>query len=270
MCDSEKNESQNNVHNPIILEPRNSDDRDFDATDAVRLFNRRIETALEKQRVAIVSKIQEKFQYKSADSCDLQSEGNKIQFKFNEERLRALDLIEKKLSINDIGEIFVIINKEIEALHHRNKILRIADKHGWDTVKEYTDSDLADNPEDASKLRAAISRAAAKKRRYLPYSKEPQSTKPGIFDGLTPRQLFRGNAGFQQYTGYNQKYNNRANPSYFRPNYQVPGNNVICLYCQLPGHFAKFCPYTDLQQRVRPIRVPEATATSDSTEPRKQ
>ena len=128
--------------------------------------------------------IQEKFQYKSADSCDLQSEFNKIQF--NEERLRALDLIEKKLSINDIGEIFVIINKEKEALHQRNKILRIADKHGWDTVKEYTDSDLADNPEDASKLRAAISRAAAKKRRYFPYSKAFQSTKPGIFDGLTP------------------------------------------------------------------------------------
>jgi hypothetical protein len=50
-------------------------------------------------------------------------------------------------------------------LRHRNKILRIADKHGWDTVKEYTDSDLADNAEDATKLRGAIFRAA-KKRRY--------------------------------------------------------------------------------------------------------
>lgn len=264
MIDSEKNDSHHSSGRNLNPEQtRAIDEEQFDATDAVRLFNRRIESALEKQRVAIVSEIHEKFQSKSSESCVLRAEGNRIQFSFNEERLRSLELIERKLMIDDISEVLDIIKKEKEALRQRNKILRIADKHGWDTVKEYTDSDLADNSEDATKLRSAISRAAAKKRRYNPYSydnKDYQSAKPGIFDGLTPRQLFRGNSGFQQ---YNQRFN-RPNTAYFRGTYQVPGNNVICLYCQLPGHFARFCPYTNQQQRGRPATAPESTVTSDA------
>uniref|UniRef100_A0A8W8JIT7 CCHC-type domain-containing protein n=1 Tax=Magallana gigas TaxID=29159 RepID=A0A8W8JIT7_MAGGI len=209
MSDSEKNNSHHSSGRNINPEQtRAIDEEQFDATDAVCLFNRRIESALEKQRVAIVSEIHEKFQSKSSESC----------------------------------------------------VLRAEDKHGWDTVKEYTDSDLADNSEDATKLRSAISRATAKKRRYNPYSydnKDYQSAKPGIFDGLTPRQLFRENSGFQQ---YNQRFN-RPNTTYFRGTYKVPGNNVICLYCQLPGHFAKFCPYTNQKQRGRPATAPESTVT---------
>ncbi|CAG2239690.1 unnamed protein product [Mytilus edulis] len=38
----------------------------------------------------------------------------------------------------------------------RNKILKIADRHGCDTVHEYLDDPLADSVEDASKLRTAV------------------------------------------------------------------------------------------------------------------
>lgn len=65
----------------------------------------------------------------------LRTEGNRIQFSFNEERLRYLELIERKLMIDDISEVLGINQKEKEALRQRNKILRIADKHGWDTVR---------------------------------------------------------------------------------------------------------------------------------------
>lgn len=75
-----------------------------------------------------------------------------------------------------------------------------------------------------------------------------------------PDSFFRGNSGFQQ---YNQRFN-RPNTAYFRGTYQVPGNNVICLYCQLPGHFARFCPYTNQQQRGRPATAPESTVTCDA------
>ena len=34
----------------------------------------------------------------------------------------------------------------------------------WDTVKEYTDYDIADNAEDATQMRSAVARAATKKR----------------------------------------------------------------------------------------------------------
>jgi hypothetical protein len=44
-------------------------------------------------------------------------------------------------------------------------VLKIADRHGWDTVNEYLDDPLADNSEDASKLREAIVRAGRKRKR---------------------------------------------------------------------------------------------------------
>ena len=46
-----------------------------------------------------------------------------------------------------------LINSVLDTLCQRNKILKIAHRHGWDTVNEYLDDPLADNNEDASKLR---------------------------------------------------------------------------------------------------------------------
>lgn len=101
--------------------------------------------------------------------------------------------------------------------------------------------------------REGITRALTTTRIISPLS-------PGYSMVSFPDSFFRGNSGFQQ---YNQRFN-RPNTAYFRGTYQVPGNNVICLYCQLPGHFARFCPYTNQQQRGRPATAPESTVTSDA------
>ena len=58
-----------------------------------------------------------------------------------------------------MNAVYDIITEEQTIFRNRNKILKIADRHGRDTVKEYLDSPLADDKEDASDLRAAISRA---------------------------------------------------------------------------------------------------------------
>jgi hypothetical protein len=48
-----------------------------------------------------------------------------------------------------------VIKEEKAALLHRNKILKIADRQGWDTVHEYLDDQLEDDTEDATKLRCS-------------------------------------------------------------------------------------------------------------------
>ena len=58
-----------------------------------------------------------------------------------------------------------MINSELDTLRQCNKILKIADRHGWDAVNKYLDDPLADNNEDASKLRGAIVRAGRKRER---------------------------------------------------------------------------------------------------------
>lgn len=59
----------------------------------------------------------------------------------------------------------------MDTIKQRHKILKIADRHGWDTVNEYPDDPLADSVEDATKLRAAIDRASIKRNTPKPYSR---------------------------------------------------------------------------------------------------
>ena len=224
MSDSEGTSSQ--------IPSRNRKEPEENANDSVQLFNNHINIALEKQRASIVSELQDKFR----TNTDFKGEGNKIQFAFNEERLRNLDTLHNNLLFGDLKEALALIDSEKKALNYRNKLLRIADKHGWDTVKEYTDNDLADGSEDAAKLRSAISRAAARKRQ-TPYSRPVSQNfsqrKPGVFDGMSNRQLFLGSQGFNQRQG--QLFTPRSLFPGFRPNFTT-GANFICHYCGLPGH----------------------------------
>ena len=216
---------------------------DFNAVDAVSLFNTKIDIALEKQRVSIVSELQNKLKV----NTEFNGEGNKIQYSFNEERLRNLDTLANNINFGDIKGALSLVDTEKKELKYRNKLLKIADKHGWDTVKEYTDSDIADNAEDATKLRSAVARAATKKRQnQTPYSRnQPSFTqhKAGVFDGMSTRQLFLGSqSGF----GQRQTLSTPKRSSFHgvRPNFGQ-GTNVVCFYCNLPGHIAKYCPYSE-------------------------
>ncbi|CAC5399139.1 unnamed protein product [Mytilus coruscus] len=127
-------DNHTNVQNP-------KDANEFSAVD----FNTKIDIALDKQRSSIVSELQEKLQV----NTEIKGEGIKIQFSFNQERLSNLDRIKNFLSKGSVEEVFELIDSEKKALSHRNKLLRIADRHGWGTAKEYSDSDLTDNNEQS-------------------------------------------------------------------------------------------------------------------------
>jgi hypothetical protein len=223
---------------------KHSSAENLDILDAVELFNNRIDVVLEKQRRAIVSEILLKS--KPTKSTDLHGEGNRIQFNFNEERLANLSILEQKLQSNDVACSLEIIEREKKALKYRNKSIRIADKHGWATVKEYVDSDIADNSEDASKLRSAISRASAKNRRFTPYDRNPDFGEMGVFDGLSATQLFHGTNEFQS-----KRQGYALGPSYPKPFNTQPE----CFYCQLPGHVVRFCPFFGLNAGNASIRI---------------
>lgn len=262
MSDAENSRHEDQAGHSVNS-PRQSSSTDFNAIDAVSLFNNKIDFALKTQRVEIVSELKDKFK----NSSDFKGEGNKIQFAFNEERLQNLDTLENKIKFGDLLGAQSLIESERKAVKFRNKLLKLADKHGWDAVKEYTDSDIADNAEDAAKIRSAVSRAAAKKRNtqsFTPYPKSAPSyaqRNPGVFDGLSNRQLFLG----AQAGGYypRQQAGHAQRPSYnyfsgYRPTFGSSGFNGLCNSCGLPGHISRFCPYNDQFQQRQP---PSATAT---------
>jgi hypothetical protein len=67
-------------------------------------------------------------------------EGNRIQHSFNSERADKLAKLESLIKIKDLTAASKLLTEERDILRKRNKILNIADKHGWDTVQEYLDS----------------------------------------------------------------------------------------------------------------------------------
>ena len=172
-------------------------------------------------------------------------EANEKQFKFNSERLVELDKVLDSLTYGSTGlpAAVSLLEKCTKALTERNKILRIADKYGWDLVDEYVDDPITDNSDDATKLRQAEFRAKAKRRekyrgRYAPY--QPQSPK------IDQADLFRR----PSYSSQKESFKNKATQ---RP---TTGRNIYsqyeyysnqrsddkCYYCNKEGHWAYQCP----------------------------
>lgn len=97
---------------------------DFNAVDAVYLFHTQIYIVLEKLRVSIVFELQKKLKV----NADFKGEGNKIQYSFNEERLRNLDTLANNITFGDIKGTLLLVDTEKKAPKHRSKLLKITDK----------------------------------------------------------------------------------------------------------------------------------------------
>lgn len=149
-----------------------------------------------------------------------------IQYNFNSEHISALNKIDLLLHSSKTDDIYSpIIKKEVTTIKQRNKILKIADRHGWDTVNEYLDDPLADSVEDATKLRATIGRASRKRNTPKPYSRG------GGKGGFNANGFFRG---FNQ--GNTQRFDNFSEHNTYM--YQKSNNDGLCFYCKRPGHIA--------------------------------
>ena len=152
-------------------------------------------------------------------------EGNKIQFKFNTECSIILSDILECIQSKDFEAAELIIKSELNEITQRNKIIKIADRHGWDVVKEYYIPHLADDNEDAVKLRAAINRAIRKRAKPYEHSNSTFTTGRGFFR----RQPDTSSAKSNQPT--------------------FPAG--ACLEFHLPGHFVRQCPYKFRQYAPR-------------------
>ena len=93
-------------------------------------------------------------------------------------KLQNVVYIKKKIDVKKRGDGHhrVLSTSTCE----RNKIIQIADRHGWDEVNEYS-IPLADDNEDAVKLRAAINMATRKRAKPYERSNSTFTTGRGFF-----------------------------------------------------------------------------------------
>ncbi|KAK3098254.1 hypothetical protein FSP39_017641 [Pinctada imbricata] len=222
--------------------------------DAVSLFSTSLNKALERQKETIVSAISEKFTKDSAGTVshviepvafEFKHEGHKIQFSFNQERISKLSDIENFIRDGNFEKALSTLGEQKSALQQRNKILKIADRHGWDTVHEYLDDPLADNNEDAVKLRYAVGRAARERSfRTRPYDNRRRG---GSFSA---NDFFRGFSNtFNSQNSTKPIYNQgrQFDPRFgVMAGFQFPRDRS-CYYCRQTGHLMRDCPFTKAQ-----------------------
>jgi hypothetical protein len=67
--------------------------------------------------------------------------------------------LESLIKIKDLTAASKLLTEERGILRKRNRILKIADKHGWGTVQEYLDSPLADDKDDAANFASLSARS---------------------------------------------------------------------------------------------------------------
>ncbi|CAC5372030.1 unnamed protein product [Mytilus coruscus] len=221
---------------------------------AVSFFSTVLSNVLEQQKNNIIQHFENRFatdkseKATGVDATDFsfKHEGNRIQHRFNIERSDKLSKIDSYIKFNSLDAASRLISEEKETLRKRNKILKIADKHGWDTVQEYLDSPLADNKDDAVNLRSAIARANSRRRNSKPYDRPVEKSTKGNGRPDNNGTKFNTKEFFRGFSQFNANDGNLGKPS---SNFQ----SAVCFYCNQPGHFARVCPFKG---------VPSATVSS--------
>jgi len=164
-------------------------------SDQMSLMNTIIDRALERQRKFLIDHIDSKLDtvtrpvLATVEEFDFRQEGNKIQHKFNSQRSGKLSEFLRLIQSGHNEDTEDVVKSEISEIRQRNKLIKIADRHGWDTVRGYTLHPLA----DATKLRTAITRASRKRNVSKPYDRKPPIQPNQGYSGFAGRQnsLFR-------------------------------------------------------------------------------
>ena len=167
--------------------------------------------------------------------------GNEQQFNFNRKVIRTSSAAVKALEGGNIGKAKEELNEGISLLSNRQKIIKLTDKSefGWATVQEYVCDDLADDEADASKIKKAEKRAAAKFKSLQ--EKERRTNAKFSTSAPSPNNasIFSGPSGFSF----------PPTASYFCPQGRYSGNifrgSDLCFRCGKRGHWASSCPSKD-------------------------
>ena len=120
--------------------------------------------------------------------------GNQHQYDHARSCLSTLEAAEKYLERADVDKAKTVITSGKSIIKKRMKLIRLADRDGWATVKEYISDDLASDSADEKNILKSIKGAEAKKgkgRKASKFRNAPLSYRSQRFS--PPRNRYRSN-----------------------------------------------------------------------------
>lgn len=162
------------------------------------------------------------------NTTQFKREGCKHQFQHNEE---VKDKLEEALINIDVGKIQKakeLLTEGTNIIDKRQKIIKIADNHGWDTVQAYISDDLASDSEDDKRLSKAVRSAEFKRRER---------------DRKRGRSNNRGRGNFRS-SNYTASHYSGAviKPQFQGSTVRVNRSYQSCWACGQIGHLQYQCP----------------------------
>ena len=169
---------------------------------------------------------------------------HEVQYRFNEEVRSKFEAAKTAISEAPpaVEKAKTSLEEGEKLITERQKLIKIADRseHGWATVEEYEDDELAEDSDDEKRLVKAEARAGRKLKQKLAKGKV--------------KKTFKKPSGWWQKLPYSN--NAAANSSFAGSSIPVPGTRVSqtsvsqsgvsqlgpCFCCGGMGHFKKQCP----------------------------
>ena len=130
--------------------------------EILRSVNEMVSTKLQKFEVGIKESHQdlaESVNREIVDPCKLKGKGNEQQFLFKQKISLKTASAVNSLKRNKIEQAREDLQEGMHLITKHQKLIKLADKseHGWATVNEYLDDELASDEEGARKIKKAES-----------------------------------------------------------------------------------------------------------------
>ena len=129
-----------------------------------RIANETVDGIMQEKEDSIMEEVEERLRkQKRSPEPKLANEGNKDQYKHQKAILETIKDVERALEKNRVEEAKLHLEKGKKIVERRIKLIRLADREDWATVKEYVSDDLASDTEDEKVLAKAIKARQTKK-----------------------------------------------------------------------------------------------------------
>lgn len=220
----------------------------FSPEDALAMFSRQLDSALGRHKKELFDEIdikigasQSKEKSTHVHQQKFKFEGNSRQHEFNSERLDEIEKVRSFIERGSASAALKVLDKTEKSIKERNKMIRIADKYGWDVVEEFMDDPLTDNAEEATRLKQAEYRAKTKRKekasqnnRFIPYTKPTEKAATDLFR--------RPSGTYQEESPKGKPYSSDRNVYSSSEYFGGRKGETRCYYCNAEGHWAYQCP----------------------------